>query len=304
ARPPLFRAALARTGSDRYHLILTNHHIILDGWSVPTLVTEIFNAYQGRHLPPATPYRRFVCWLAERDHHSAYTAWRTALADLDNPTLIAPGRSIASMRRDVVWSTLPEPISRALDEVARHTHSTVSTVLQAAYAQVLMMLTGQHDVVFGTAVSGRPADLPGAEAMVGLFINTVPVRARATAVTTGAELVEQLQRFYTDTLDHHHLALTDIHRAGGHDQLFDTLFVYENYPIDTSSLSVDDQLAVAGFTAWERNHYPLTMQVQPGSALTVRVEHDADVFDRVTVEGLVARFERVLGQMVADVSRR
>ena len=118
-------------------------------------------------------------------------------------------------------------------------HTTVNTVLQAGWAQLLMWLTGQHDVAFGTSVSGRPDEVLGAESMVGLLINTVPVRATITAATTAVELLEQLQGAHNDTLEHQHLALPEIHRITGHDQLFDTLFVYENYPIDTAALSGD-----------------------------------------------------------------
>ena len=109
-------------------------------------------------------------------------------------------------------------------------------MLQGALAQLLMWLTGQHDVVFGTAVSGRPTEVAGAESMVGLMINTVPVRATITPATTIADLLDQLHSAHNHTLDHQHLALNEIHRITGHDQLFDTLFVFENYPIDTTAL--------------------------------------------------------------------
>ena len=108
-------------------------------------------------------------------------------------------------------------------------------VLQGAYAQLLIWLTGHHDVAFGTAVSGRPTDVAGAESMVGLMINTVPVRANVTATTTTADLLDQLQSAHNETLEHQHLALNEIHRITGHDQLFDTLFVYENYPLGAAA---------------------------------------------------------------------
>ena len=169
--------------------------------------------------------------------------------------------------------------TRALGELARSCHTTVNTVLQAGWAQLLMWLTGQHDVVFGTAVSGRPAELAGAESMVGLLINTVPVRAHITAATTIADLLDQLQRAHNDTLEHQHLALNEIHRVTGHDQLFDTLFVYENYPIDTAALSGAHELAITEFTTRESTHYPLTVKARPGHELGLRVEFDTDVFD-------------------------
>ena len=173
----------------------------------------------------------------------------------------------------------PEDTTRAVGELARSCHTTVNTVLQAAWAQLLMWLTGHHDVAFGTAVSGRPAEVAGAESMVGLLINTVPVRAHITPATTIADLLDQLQRAHNHTLEHQHLALTEIHRVTGHDQLFDTLFVYENYPIDTTALFSANGLAITEITTRESNHYPLTLQAMPGHELGLRVEFDTDVFD-------------------------
>ena len=177
-------------------------------------------------------------------------------------------------------------------------------MLQAAWAQLLMWLTGQHDVAFGTAVSGRPAEVAGAESMVGLLINTVPVRAHITPATTTADLLDQLQSAHNDTLEHQHLALSEIHRVTGHDQLFDTLFVYENYPIDTAALSGADELAITEFTTREYNHYPLTVQAMPGHELGLRVEFDTDVFDAASIEALIERLQRVLVAMTADPTRR
>lgn len=194
--------------------------------------------------------------------------------------------------------------TKALGELARSYHTTVSTVLQAAWALLLTWLTGQDDVVFGTAVSGRPTDLAGAESMIGLLINTVPVRATIGAETTTADLLEQLQGAYTKTLDHQHLALSEIHRITGHDQLFDTMFVYENYPIDTAALSAVDELKITGFTNREYNHYPLSVQVAPGHELGLRVEFDTDVFTADRIEKLVERFKRVLVAMTADVEEQ
>ena len=136
--------------------------------------------------------------------------------------------------------------------------------------------------------------------MVGLLINTVPVRATITPATTTADLLDQLQRAHNDTLEHQHLALSEIHRVTGHDQLFDTLFVYENYPIDTAALSGAHELAITEFTSREYNHYPLTVQAVPGAELGLRVEFDTDVFDAASIETLIERLQRVLVAMTAD----
>ena len=226
------------------------------------------------------------------------------LAGFDTPTLVGPPGRLGLGARGVASFRVPEETTRALSELARSHHTTVNTVLQGAFAQLLMGLTGQHDVAFGTAVSGRPAEVAGADSMVGLLINTVPVRATITAATTTADLLDQLQSAHNDTLEHQHLALSEIHRITGHDQLFDTLFVYENYPIDTAALSGANGLAVTEFTSREYNHYPLTVQAMPGDELGLRVEFDTDVFDPASIETLIERLQRVLVAMTADPTRR
>jgi amino acid adenylation domain-containing protein/thioester reductase-like protein/non-ribosomal peptide synthase protein (TIGR01720 family) len=301
---PAFRVALIRTGENRHRLVLTNHHIVMDGWSLPILLSEIFASYYEQRLPAPAPYRRLVTWLADRDLDAAEAAWREVLAGFDTPTLVRPAQRLGLGGRGLETFRVPEQTTRALGELARSCHTTVNTVLQGAFAQLLMWLTGQHDVAFGTAVSGRPAEVVGADSMVGLLINTVPVRAHISPTITTADLLDQLQNAHNDTLEHQHLALNEIHRITGHDQLFDTLFVYENYPIDTAALSDDRELAVTEFTISEYNHYPLTVQATPGPELGLRVEFDTDVFDAASIEALIGRLQRVLVAMTTDPTRR
>ena len=283
---PAFRAVLIRTEGERHRLVVTNHHIVLDGWSLPILLGEIFAAYHGQRLPVAGSYRSFVTWLAGRDLEAARTAWGQVLAGFDTPTLVGARNGLGPGPRGLRSCQLSAEITQALGELARSCQTTVSTVLQAGFAQLVCGLTGQHDVVFGTTVSGRPAELAGAEALVGLLINTVPVRATLTATTTTIDLLEQLHTAHQHTLDHQHLALNEIHRLTGHDRLFDTLFAYENYPIEPAAISGHDGLAITEFTGREHNHYPLTIQALPGQQLGLRTEFDTDVFDLDTVEVL------------------
>jgi non-ribosomal peptide synthase protein (TIGR01720 family) len=300
AHQPAFRAVLIRTAPDRHRFVLTNHHIVLDGWSLSILLREIFAGYYGQRLPAPESYRTFLTWLADRDLDAARAAWHEVLAGFDTPTLVSPQDRLELGRRSVESVWLPAETTGALSELARSCHTTVSIVLQAAWAQLLCWLTGQHDVTFGTAVSGRPTEVAGAESMVGLLINTVPVRATITPTTTIADLLDQLQNNHNETLEHQHLALSEIHRIAGRDQLFDTLFVYENYPIDAAALSGANGLAVTEFTSREYNHYPLTVQAQPGRELGLRIEFDTDVFDAQSIEALIKRFQRVLVAMTAD----
>ncbi|WP_156658187.1 non-ribosomal peptide synthetase, partial [Mycobacterium kyorinense] len=294
---------LIRVAADRHRFVLTNHHIVLDGWSLPILLQEIFTSYYGQRLPASASYRDFITWLADRDLEAAHAAWREVLAGFDTPTLVGPPNPLGLGPRGIESFRVPEETTRALGELARSHHTTVNIVLQAAFARLLCWLTRQHDVAFGTVVSGRPTDVTGAESMVGLLINTVPVRATFTPATTTENLLEQLRSAHNDTLDHQHLSLSDIHRVTGQDRLFDTLLVYENYPIDIAAPSDAQQLAISELAFRESTHYPLTVQAQPGRELGLRIEYDTDVFDAEGIRALIGRFATVLAAMTTDPGR-
>ncbi|KAA1251173.1 amino acid adenylation domain-containing protein [Mycobacterium simiae] len=297
---PLFRAALINSAVDQHQLVLTTHHLVADGWSMPILLREIMASYRGERLEVAGQFRSYLTWLAGRDHESACAAWHSALDGLVSPTLVGPPDRLGVGPREMQFFRLPTYVMRAITELARCCHTTVSTVLQSAWAQLLVWLTGQHDVVFGMAVAGRPAELADVESMAGLFVNTVPVRARFTANTTAAQLLNQLQTLHNSTLEYEHLALSEIHRVTGHEQLFDTLFVYENYPVDTTASLGAADLAVTEVSHHSSTHYPLSIQVVPGDQLGVWVAFRTDVFTAASIETLVRRWQRVLVAMAAD----
>jgi len=215
-KPPLLRMLLARLGPQRYRLLLTHHHILLDGWSMPILVRELFSLYDGTPLPPARPYRDFLSWLGRRDTAAAVAAWRAALSDVDEPALLAPpGTGHAQILPEQVRAELPAELGRRLAARARELGVPVNTAVQAAWAIVLGRVTGRDDVLFGQTVAGRPADLAGAEAMIGLFINTIPVRVRTGPAEALGDLLRRVQRDWAALLDHQHLGLAEIRRAAG-----------------------------------------------------------------------------------------
>ncbi|WP_156765266.1 condensation domain-containing protein, partial [Mycobacterium sp. 1245852.3] len=304
AEHPPFRAALIAVAHDRHRLVLTNHHIVVDGWSLSMLAQEILASYDGHRLPEPTPYRRFVTWLAGRDLATARVSWGEVLAGLDAATVLGSAGRLGLGRRGCRSFAMPAATTVAIHQLARSQHTTVNTVLQAAWAGLLIEMTGQHDVVFGTTVSGRSTDLAGAESMIGLLINTVPVRANVTSTTTVAGLLNQLQNAHNNTLEHQHLALGEIQRLTGHDQLFDTLFVYENYPIDMAALSGTQDLVGTDFAATEYNHYTLTVQATPGREIRLRIEYDTNAFDDAAIDVLGDRFRRLLVCMAADPEQR
>jgi non-ribosomal peptide synthase protein (TIGR01720 family) len=304
ANPPAFRVAAIRTAADRHRLVLTNHHILMDGWSLQILLREIFVGYYGHRLPAPVSYRRFVAWQADRDRGAAEKAWREVLADFDTPALVGPPDRLGVGPRAAESFWVPEHTTEAIGVLARSCHTTVSTVLQAAWAQLLCSMTGRYDVAFGAVVSGRSAEVIGADSMVGLMINTVPVRAHITSTTTTSDLLEQLQGAHNHTLEHQHLSISDMHRITGQERLFDTVFVYENYPTGASSAGSVDELVITEATNRDFYHYPLTIQAAPGRELHLRIQFRTDVFDKATIEDLMERFKGVLAAMTADPTQR
>ncbi|WP_031088652.1 condensation domain-containing protein, partial [Streptomyces sp. NRRL WC-3549] len=309
ASPPLMRFTCVRTAPERHRLVMTSHHILLDGWSMPLLVRELFELYASRGddlaLPRVAPYRGYLAWLARQDRAAALEAWRTALAGVEAPTLLAgPGGAARSGSADLPATLvldLGEPATRRLREQARAHRLTLNTLVQGAWGLLLAHLTGRPDVVFGTTVSGRPPEISGVESMVGLFINTVPVRLRPERGETLAALLTRLQDEQGGLLGSQYVGLTEIRAVTGLDELFDTLAVFENYPLDAEALRTAQQslpgLAVTGISGTDAAHYPLTLTIAPGDALRITFGHRADVLDHDEVTRAVARMRRLLTVM-------
>ncbi|WP_017557656.1 non-ribosomal peptide synthetase [Nocardiopsis baichengensis] len=320
ARPPLLRFVLARTGADRNVLVLTHHHILLDGWSLPLLVRDLMRIYAddgAAALPRPVPYRHYLAWLASRDTDAARKAWAEALGGVPGPTRIteaaqaerragAAGGADGGAPRGVTVD-LPAGLTRRMEALARERGVTPSTVLQAAWGLVLARLLDRDDVVFGTAVSGRPPELHGAEAMIGLFINTVPVRVALRPRESAAGLLTRMRDERARLLEHDHLGLADIQSAAG-GELFDTLLVVENYPLEGADPAAD----VPGLSARVRGsadatHYPLSAAAVPGGApdggLRLRFGHLPDRVPAALVERIGDWTAGVLGALVEDPDR-
>ncbi|MET8683179.1 amino acid adenylation domain-containing protein [Streptomyces sp. NPDC004732] len=298
------RILIHGTAPDRHKLVLSVHHIVVDGWSIQILLREIFAAYRKESLAPAPAFRGYVEWLAAQDWSAARRHWQHLLADLETPTLVDPADRSGPAARALLRADLPAGVTRAVERLARARNTTMNIVLQAAWARLLGVLTGGQDIVFGTTVSGRPADLPGSESAVGMFINTVPVRARTTLSTTAAELIGTLRDAHHDGMEHQFMALADIQRAAGHQRLFDAIFVYENYPLKASGGQLDsDGLGIRIASSREFTHYPLALQAWPGRQLRLRLEYRTDVFDERTAARILAWLETLVTAMAADADR-
>ncbi|TYB42712.1 amino acid adenylation domain-containing protein [Actinomadura chibensis] len=300
AKPPLLRFLLLKLADDLHRMVFTNHHIVLDGWSTPVLQTELFALYLAKGddtgMPRVTPYKTYLAWLAKQDRAAAEDAWRRALDGVHEPTLVAPAAPEPGAEPPGrVRTRLTEEFTSALSARARAHGVTLNTVLQLAWGVLVGGLTGSADVVFGAAVSGRPPELPGVERMIGLFINTLPVRVRVRPADTVAAALTRLQDEQAALLPHHHLGLSDIQRLTGGGTLFDTMTVLENYPFDQETAGADlGGLTLHAVDGYDASHYPLTLAAIPGPRLSLRIDHRAALHTADDARRLARRLVRVL----------
>jgi amino acid adenylation domain-containing protein len=312
ARPPLLRFLLIRRSELRHTLVFTLHHILLDGWSLPLVLHDLFALYSrggsDADLAPAVSFEAFLSWLATRDRIASEDAWRAVLNGLREPTLVAPGAEVAGMQ--VAPGRVTVELSRALTAEVRTTARrccvTVNTVLQGVWGLVLSLMTGSPDVVFGTHVAGRPPEVTGIEDMVGMIMNTVPVRVRVDRADTVAALFTRLQEEQSALGPHQYLGLSDLQRLTGIGELFDTAFVYQNSPFDGDALrdavpGLDISL-VDDSDDPEGTHYPLSLAVFPGTRLRLELSYRPDVLDREAAESWAERYQQQLQAVVTDVA--
>ncbi|MFI6171696.1 amino acid adenylation domain-containing protein [Nocardia sp. NPDC051052] len=263
----------------RRRMILTAHHILMDGWAVAVFFTELLAAYQAGgstdSLPAPRPYRDYIGWLAAQDGDAAMRRWVDYLSDLSGPLMIAEGTRVAAGVPEKTRLLLSANDTARLQQWVRTHGLTLNTAVQFAWTVVLGRLADRRDVVFGTTISGRPDQLAGVEGMVGLFINTVPVAHRLEPSATVLDQCRRLQRESAAIREVGYLSLSSVQRAIGHGALFDTLLVFENAPIDDAihTVTAPDGARFRPIEMESLAHYPLTVVAHlHDDALVVLVE--------------------------------
>nr|WP_218023296.1 non-ribosomal peptide synthetase [Nocardia altamirensis] len=302
-------AGAVTPASGAWQLAVTTHHILLDGWSLPLLMRDLLVLYavhgDAAALPAVTPYRAFLSWLAERNQQESVQVWRNALAEATEPTQLAPQlRGVDSGEAGTLITAFDADDTSRIAKQAAALGVTVNTLVQAAWGLVLGRMTGRSDVVFGATVSGRPADLPGVESMVGLFINTVPVRVRVDEHRTVGEYLRGLQGEQAELLEHHYVGLTDIQQIAGAGAQFDTLLVFESYPVDKDAIAAAksvDGMSVTGIGMTDvATNYPLTLMVTVESTMELTWTYRDGWFTADEIPVLAARMHRVLEALLGD----
>ncbi|MDQ7803082.1 non-ribosomal peptide synthase/polyketide synthase [Amycolatopsis sp. A133] len=302
---PLLRLAFARLPGGDVLLVWTFHHVLLDGWSAAQVFGEVCARYAGATTPGhRPPFREYLRWLGEQDTTAAETHWREQLAGLRTPTpLPYDRRPVEAHRARSAASVRVSAPAEGLRELARRAGLTLNTIVQGAWGLVLSRASGESDVVFGTTVSGRPADLPGVEAMAGLFINTLPAPVTVHNGLTVAQWLRDLQAAQSRSRRFDFVSLAQLQGWAGGTTLFDSILVFENYPFDTDAVA-EHGIGLHEEGELQPTNYPLSVVVTPGERLTVSFDHDPDLFDRATIDRLAGQLLLVLERIAAQPEQR
>ncbi|NMF39992.1 non-ribosomal peptide synthetase, partial [Pseudomonas sp. SWRI 103] len=296
-RAPLLSVKLVRTGAERFHLIYTNHHLLLDGWSRAQLFGEVLQHYAGQPLPAVQGhYRTYIAWLQAQSSSEVF--WKNQLAVLQAPTYLARGAlANPSSSKGNVHQALSVEQTAQLRAFAQAHKVTLNTLVQAAWLLLLQRQTGQETVTFGATVSGRPAGLQGIEQQVGLFINTLPIIATPDPQLWIGQWLQQVQELNLSLREHEHTPLFDIQRwadTGGR-ALFDTLLVVENYPVSAAlAQGTSAGLTFSNVQNIEQTHYPLTVLLGAGTALEFEFSFDTALFGEGDIRQLAESFQHLL----------
>ncbi|WP_347814612.1 amino acid adenylation domain-containing protein [Streptomyces sp. Tu 3180] len=301
--PPLARLLLLHLGDGRDRLVVTHHLILWDGWSAWLFLEELFTLYERAGdvtgLPAPGSYRDYLDWLDRQDTEAALTAWRRALAGFDEPTLVAPaGRDGGPVIPADFGTTLSRELSDRLRTAARRHALTPNTVLNTAWGLVLSALTGRTDVAFGTAVAGRPADVPDVAGIIGMFLNTVPARIAFRPGEPLLDLVRRTQSERAAVMPYEYVGLGVLQQETGHRRLFDTLFVLRSADGEERAAALRRRHGITGVSNVDGTHFPLTLIVTPQTRLRVTLAARPDLFGPDAATVILDRFTTVLERLV------
>ncbi|HHK1155574.1 TPA: non-ribosomal peptide synthase/polyketide synthase [Pseudomonas aeruginosa] len=311
---PPFHLRLIRLGEARYWFMMSNHHILIDAWCRGLLMNDFFEIYsalgEGRpaNLPTPPRYRDYIAWLQRQDLEQSRRWWSESLRGFERPTLVPSDRPFlrehagesGGMIVGDRYTRLDAADGARLRELAQRYQLTVNTFAQAAWALTLRRFSGERDVLFGVTVAGRPVGMPEMQRTVGLFINSIPLRVQMPAAGQRCTVREWLNRLFERNLElreHEHLPLVAIQESSELPKgqpLFDSLFVFENAPVEVSVLDRAQSLNASSDSGRTHTNFPLTVVCYPGDDLGLHLSYDQRYFEAPTVERLLGEFKRLL----------
>lgn len=305
---PLMRCALIRVADSTHHFVWSAHHIVVDGWCTSILYGEAFALYRAQqqgqtlHLPVVRPYQDYIAWLQQQDQAAAEHFWRRELQGFTAATPLPTDRQPQATADDRPAShtcDLPEHLQTTIPGFCRRQHLTPNTMFMGAWALLLNRYSREEDLVFGVTVAGRPGTLPGADQMVGLFINTLPVRVQVIAGTPVVAWLQQLQAAHVRRDEYAYSALSDIRKwsdvAAGN-RLFESLYAFENYPAEADD---DTPLQLRRLRIFEHTSFALSLAVMPGETYSFILYYKPDRFSPATIARMAGHYQQLLHNMVA-----
>jgi bacitracin synthase 3 len=313
----LMRVAVFRISDREYQVLWTFHHILMDGWCIGIINKEFFKIYEGLiegkpvSLPEVTPYKTYIGWLETKGKEESIQYWRNYLADYEEqatlPKDLAEVRDYNYQNEEMILSFNKEK-TLALNKWAADNQVTLNTTLQGIWGILLSRYSTKDDVVFGTVVSGRPYQVAGVETMIGLFINTIPVRMRLSDELSFVDLVKSIQMDYINSEPHHYLSLAEIQAETElKNQLLDHLFVFENYPIERSvkelgqvGQKIDSAMNLSNVETFAQTNYDLNIILMEGDNLSIRFRFNAIAYDREYISRLSTHLENVIDQVLEE----
>lgn len=311
--PPLLRLTIVQTEDATYHVLLNHHHALLDGWSISLLLNEVFTIYDAlihdhyRPLSPARPYRDYIIWLQAQDHTAAEAFWRKELGGVIPvswlPVQRPPSPPTGASRPIEQDELLSLQTSAALQTLARQNHLTIGTLIQGGWAILLSHHFQRDEVVFGITSSGRSPVLPGVMTMIGLFINTLPLRVQIDHKHRLVDWLQQIQKKVVKIQQYGYSSLSQIHSWSGvprSSPLYDSILVIENYPNHTGLSEQIGGLRVGNLRSIEQTTYPLTIAVTPGQQISLRILYDPAHFEPAGVGRLLNHLRQILESMAAN----
>ncbi|WP_213506768.1 non-ribosomal peptide synthetase [Paenibacillus faecis] len=320
AKDLLLRAAVLQTEDRRYKLIWSYHHIMMDGWCLKTIVQELFEVYkalsrgQSLSLEEAPPFSRYIQWLDRQNREEARSYWAEYLRNYDSaielPSFGIKGRhdrDRGAVQVDRSYK-ISEETAQKLERLAITHQVTLNTVLQSAWALLLGRYNGTEDVVFGSVTSGRPAEVEGVEDMVGLFINTVPIRISFQGHQPFSSLIQQVQQSSLETQNYDFYPLAEIQSlTSKKHNLIQHIYAFQNYPVSADPQDdMDSPFTMTDLEDFEQTHYDFNLILMPNDGLEVKFKYNASRYEEAAMDRLFRHFEQVLTQISrkADVAIR
>ncbi len=313
-RPPL-RASLARTAGDEYLFNWSHHHILMDGWCLSLLLEEFFKTYAALvshepfNLPPVPPYRTYIEWLQRQNFDEAREYWTRYMAGFRAATELPVGEKLTGKTndRELLEFRLSERLSQSLQGLAQQHQITPNIIIQGAWALLLARYSGERDIVFGATVSGRPADLPDVGKMLGLFINTIPVRVPVPAEASLVEWLKGIQARQAGRGRYEFAPLFEIQQWSETPRgtpLFNSNVIFMNYPLDESLVHGASGLVISEPRIYDHTDAWLQLQATPASEWMLDLTFDTSRFEPGAIRRMLGHLQTLLEGFVQDPTRR